>query len=285
MKLGAVEGGGTKFVCGIGTADGRIIDTLTIPTTTPEQTLGHVMQYFQQHDVAAIGFGSFGPVEIDPGKPLYGSMLKTPKPHWSHFPMLAYLRTQLKMPIVLTTDVNSAALGEVTWGAAAGLDNCLYMTVGTGIGAGAIINGLILHGMSHPEMGHMIVRRHEDDDFAGHCPFHEDCLEGLASGAAIESRVGIKAERLHEDHAVWDYVSYYIAQAIANIALMLSPKKVILGGGVMKQASLLPKIRDHVKRLINGYMPPVGDDWITTPKLGNYSALKGALVLARTVVP
>jgi fructokinase len=284
MKLGAVEGGGTKFVCGIGTADGRILDTLTIPTTTPEQTLGHVMQYFLQHDVAAIGFGSFGPVEIDPRKPLFGSMLKTPKPHWSGFPMLAYLKTQLTVPIALTTDVNSAALGEATWGAAAGLDNCLYMTVGTGIGAGAINNGLILHGLSHPEMGHMIVRRHADDTFAGSCPFHRDCLEGLASGTAIEARFGVKAQRLAEDHAIWEHVSYYIAQAILNIALVIAPKKVILGGGVMKQAHLLPRIRRHVQRMMNGYMP-VDDHWIVAPKLGDFSAVKGALVLARTVVP
>ncbi|MBO9600844.1 MAG: ROK family protein [Cohnella sp.] len=284
MRLGAVEGGGTKFVCGIGTADGHILDTITIPTTTPEQTLGHVMQYFMQHDVAAIGFGSFGPVETDPRKPLFGSILNTPKPHWSGFPMLAYMKTQLTVPIALTTDVNSAALGEVTWGAAAGLDNCLYMTVGTGIGAGAIVNGQILHGQTHPEMGHMILRRHADDTFEGQCPFHKDCLEGLASGPAIETRYGVKAFRLAEDHIGWDYVSYYVAQAITNIALVMSPKKVILGGGVMKQTHLFPKIQEHVRRMMNDYMP-LDDNWLVAPKLGDFSAIKGALALARAVVP
>jgi Transcriptional regulator/sugar kinase len=284
MRLGSVEGGGTKFVCGIGTADGHILDTLTIPTTTPEQTLGHVMQYFQQHDIAAIGFGSFGPIEIDSRKPLYGNMLKTPKPHWSGFPVLAYLKTQLTMPIALTTDVNSAALGEATWGTAAGLDNCLYMTVGTGIGAGAIVNGQILHGFMHPEMGHMIVRRHEEDAFEGHCPFHKDCLEGLASGRAIEARYGVKAHQLDSGHDVWELIAYYLAQAITNIALVIAPKKVVVGGGVLKQTHLLPRIRRHVRQMLNGYMD-VDDHWIVAPKLGDMSAIKGGLALARAIVP
>ena len=284
MKLGAIEGGGTKFVCGIGTPDGHILETITIPTTMPEQTLGHVMQYFMQHEVESIGFGSFGPVEIDPRKPLYGNMMDTPKPHWSGFPMMGYLRTELSAPIVLTTDVNSAALGEATWGAAAGLDNCLYMTVGTGIGAGAIVNGQILHGFMHPEMGHLLVRRHPDDAFAGICPFHQDCLEGLASGPAIEARYGIKAQKLEQDHIVWEHVAYYIAQAIVNIALVIAPKKVVIGGGVMKQPHLLPRIRRQAKRLMSGYMQ-LEEQWIVTPKLGEYSAIKGALALARSVVP
>lgn len=284
MKIGAVEGGGTKFVCSIGTPDGRILDSITIPTTMPEQTLGHVMQYLSQHDIEAVGFGSFGPVEIDPRKPLYGHMLDTPKPHWSGFPMLAYLQTQLTVPIALTTDVNSAALGEVTWGAAAGLDNCLYVTVGTGVGAGAIVGGQILHGFMHPEMGHLLIRRHPDDAYAGICPFHQDCLEGLASGPAIEARYGVKAHRLEQDHPVWDYIAYYIAQAIVNIAFVLAPKKVVLGGGVMKQVHLLTRIRQQAKRLMSGYMH-TDDQWIVTPKLGDYSAIKGALALARAIVP
>ena len=283
MKLGAIEGGGTKFLCGVGTAEGQIIESISISTTTPEQTLGHVIQYFAQHDVQAIGFGSFGPVEIDPANAAYGSMLDTPKPHWSKFPMLAYLKTQLAMPIVLNTDVNMAVVGEATWGAAAGLSSCLYMTIGTGIGAGAIVNEQLVHGFMHPEMGHMLVRRHEDDTYAGACPFHHSCLEGLAAGLAIEHRWGKQGASLGADHLAWEYEAYYIAQAIINAAAMLAPKKVIVGGGVMRQKQLLAKIRQEVLRLSNRYWP-LDEQWIVPPKLGEFSALKGALAVARTAV-
>ena len=280
MKLGAIEGGGTKFICGIGSADGHLLDSISIPTTTPEQTLGHVMQYFAQFDVQSIGFGSFGPVETDPSKLSYGQILNTPKPHWSGFPMLSYLKTQLQMPIVIDTDVNMAALGEATWGAAVGLDSCLYMTVGTGIGAGAIMNGRIVHGFSHTEMGHLLIRKHLDDSFKGNCPFHTDCLEGLAAGPAIEARSGRKGALLDKGDKLWNMEAYYLAQALVNIAFVLAPKKVIMGGGVMKQRQLFPYIREQVKHLMQDYLD-LPEDWIVPPGLGMFSGLKGALALAR----
>ncbi|WP_027086279.1 ROK family protein [Cohnella panacarvi] len=283
MKLGAIEGGGTKFVCGIGSADGHIIDSISIPTTTPEQTLGHVMQYFAPHNVQSIGFGSFGPVGTDSNKANYGRILNTPKPHWSGFPMLSYLKTQLHVPIAIDTDVNAAALGEATWGAAAGLDSCMYMTVGTGIGAGAIMKGKIVQGFSHSEMGHLLIRRHPDDHFPGACPFHGDCLEGMAAGPALEKRYGKKAALLDKEDKLWEIEAYYLAQALVNIAFVLSPKKVILGGGVMKQAQLFPYIREHVKQLMQSYLE-LPEDWIVAPKLGEFSALKGALALARAKI-
>ncbi|WP_054957952.1 ROK family protein [Paenibacillus dakarensis] len=281
MKLGAIEGGGTKFVCGIGSADGHLLDSISIPTTTPEQTLGHAMQYFTQFDIQAIGFGSFGPVETDPNKPRYGQILNTPKPHWSGFPMLSYLKTQLQMPIVIDTDVNMAALGETTWGAAVGLDSCLYMTVGTGIGAGAIMKGRIVHGFSHTEMGHLLIRKHSEDIFMGNCPFHRDCLEGLAAGPAIEARSGRKGVLVDREDKLWELEAYYLAQALVNIALVLAPKKVIMGGGVMKQMQLFPYIRQQVGHLMQDYIE-LPEDWIVPPGLGDFSALKGALALART---
>ncbi|MCQ6559184.1 ROK family protein [Paenibacillus mendelii] len=280
MKLGAIEGGGTKFICGIGSADGHLLDSISIPTTTPEQTLGHVMQYFAQFDVQSIGFGSFGPVGTDPNKSNYGQMLNTPKPHWAGFPMLSYLKTQLQMPIVVDTDVNMAALGEATWGAAVGLDSCLYMTVGTGIGAGAIMKGRIVHGFAHTEMGHLLIRKHREDTFNGNCPFHTDCLEGLAAGPAIEARSGRKGALLDREDQLWELEAYYLAQALVNIALVLMPKKVIMGGGVMNQTQLFPYIREQVKHLMQDYLE-LPEDWIVPPGLGKFSALKGALVQAR----
>ncbi len=280
MKLGAIEGGGTKFVCGIGNADGHLLDSISIPTTTPEQTLGHVMQYFAQFEVQSIGFGSFGPVETDSTKSSYGQILNTPKPHWSGFPMLSYLKTQLQMPIIINTDVNMAALGEATWGAAVGHDSCLYMTVGTGIGAGAIMNGEIIQGFSHSEMGHLLIRKHHEDSFKGNCPFHMDCLEGLAAGPAIEARSGRKGALLDREDALWEMEAYYLAQALINIAFVLTPEKVIMGGGVMKQKQLFPYIREQVKHLMQDYLE-LPEDWIVPPELGDFSALKGALALAR----
>ncbi|MDQ0916214.1 ROK family protein [Paenibacillus sp. V4I5] len=286
MLLGAIEGGGTKFVCGIGTADGEILDRISIPTTTPEDTLGNAMDFFASKEIQAIGIGTFGPIDVNPQSPAYGSVTRTPKPHWSGYRIVEHLKRCFDIPIGFDTDVNAAALGEATWGAAAGLNSCLYMTVGTGIGAGAIVEGKLVHGLTHPEMGHILVRRHPDDSYEGHCPFHKDCLEGLAAGPALEDRWGKKAFELGDTHFAWEIESYYIAQALVNYALILSPEKIIVGGGVMNQSHLFPLIREQVRKLLNGYVqhPALSEDndsYIVQPALSGNAGLCGALALAK----
>lgn len=198
--LGAIEGGGTKFVCAVGTSDGTVLDRISFPTASPEETLGRAAAFLADKGIAALGIGMFGPVDLSPGA-TYGCVSKTPKPHWSGYPVVDYFKRRFPVPIGFDTDVNAAALGEATWGAAAGLDSCLYMTVGTGIGAGAIAEGRLIHGLTHPEMGHIPVRRLQDDTYGGRCPFHRDCLEGLASGPAIEDRWERKACELEPEHS------------------------------------------------------------------------------------
>jgi fructokinase len=286
MLLGAIEGGGTKFVFGIGNADGEILDRISIPTTTPEATLGNAMDFFAAKEIQAIGIGTFGPIDVNPQSPAYGSVTKTPKPHWSGYRIVEHLKRYFDIPIGFDTDVNAAALGEATWGAAAGLNSCLYMTIGTGIGAGAIVEGKLVHGLTHPEMGHILVRRHPDDSYEGHCPFHKDCLEGLAAGPALEDRWGSKAFELGYTHSAWEIESYYIAQALVNYALILSPEKIIIGGGVMNQSHLFPLIREQVRKLLNGYVqhPAFSEDnnsYIVQPALGGNAGLCGALALAK----
>lgn len=286
MLLGAIEGGGTKFVCGIGTADGEILDRISIPTTTPEATLSNAMDFFVSKEIQAIGIGTFGPIDVNPQSPVYGSVTRTPKPHWSGYRIVDHLKRYFDIPIGFDTDVNAAALGEATWGAAAGLNSCLYMTIGTGIGAGAIVEGKLVHGLTHPEMGHILVRRHPDDSYEGHCPFHKDCLEGLAAGPALEDRWGKKAFELGDTHSAWEMESYYIAQALVNYAFILSPEKIIVGGGVMNQSHLFPLIREQVRKLLNGYVqhPAFSEDndsYIVRPALGGNAGLCGALALAK----
>lgn len=286
LLLGAIEGGGTKFVCGIGTEDGRIVERISIPTTTPEETLGAAMAFFKGKGIHALGFGSFGPIDVNPDSPTYGSVTKTPKPYWSDYRIVDHVKKELGVPVGFDTDVNAAALGEATWGAAAGLNSCLYMTVGTGIGAGAVVEGKLVHGLTHPEMGHIGVRRHPEDHYEGRCPFHMDCLEGLAAGPALEARWGVKGNELSADHPAWAMESYYIAQALVNYILILSPQKIILGGGVMGQPQLFPLVRTQVRELLNGYVqhPAIledNDTYIVPPGLGNNAGLCGALALAK----
>jgi fructokinase len=283
--LGAIEGGGTKFVLGVGTADGQIIERHSIPTTTPEETLGRTVQFFADKGVDAIGFGSFGPVDLNRSSSAYGSVTDTPKPYWSGYNVVAHMKRHLDVPIGFDTDVNAAALGEATWGAAVGLNSCLYITVGTGIGAGAVVEGKLVHGLTHPEMGHILVRRHPEDRYEGKCPFHRDCLEGLASGPAIGERWNAKAFELDNNHAAWEMEAYYLAQALMNFILILSPERIIMGGGVMKQLQLFPMIRRHVRELLNGYVkhPAImeeNDSFIVPPGLGDNAGLSGALALA-----
>ncbi|WP_169085144.1 ROK family protein [Paenibacillus sp. PL91] len=287
--LGAIEGGGTKFVCGIGTPEGEIIESISFPTTTPEETLGKAMNYFDNKGIQAIGIGTFGPIDVNSKSPTFGTVGKTPKPYWSGFPVIEYVKRHIDIPFGFDTDVNAAAVGEATWGAAKGLDNSLYMTIGTGIGVGAIVDGKLVHGLSHPEMGHILIRRHPEDSYAGHCPFHQDCLEGLACGPAIEARWSMKAYELNELHPAWQMESYYIAQALVNYILVLSPEKMILGGGVMNQLHLFPMLRDQVASLLNGYLQhPASsgteENFIVQPALGEKAGLTGALALAMSAL-
>lgn len=286
MLLGAIEGGGTKFVCGIGTTDGEVFERLSIPTRTPEETLDQVVGFFKKKGIAALGIGTFGPVDVNPNSPTYGSVMKTPKPHWSGYRILDHVSNHLDVPVGFDTNVNAAAMGEAVWGAAAGLNSCLYMTIGTGIGAGAILEGKLVHGLTHPEMGHISVNRHPLDSYEGHCPFHRDCLEGMASGPAVEKRWGMKAFELKNSHIAWEYESFYIGQALSNYILVLSPEKIILGGGIMNQAHLFPRIRQHVQTRLNDYVEHPAlteniENYIVPPVLGHNAGLIGALALAK----
>ena len=284
MLIGAIEAGGTKFVCGVGTDDGRILERTRIPTGRPEETVGRVLEFFRGKSVQAVGIGSFGPIDVSPASPQYGHITTTPKPGWSGFPLLASIRDALGVPAGWDTDVNAAALGEATWGAARGLDSCVYFTIGTGVGIGVYAEKRLLHGLVHPEGGHIPVRRHPEDGFAGVCPYHGDCLEGMASGPALEKRWGNPGAELPADHPAWAIEAHYIAQAVITAVLMLSPQKVILGGGVMHQTQLFPAVREAVKRGLNGYVraPEILeriDEYIVPPSLGDDAGLCGALAL------
>lgn len=284
MRIGAVEAGGTKFVCGVGNENGIIEDSISFPTEQPEQTVGRVIEYFRDKNVDAIGIGSFGPINLDRSSPEYGNVTTTPKTEWSGFPFLATIRREFDVPVGWDTDVNAAALGEASWGAARGLDSCVYYTIGTGVGVGIYSEGKLVHGLVHPEGGHVLVRRHPEDDFGGACPYHGDCLEGMASGPAIEKRWNRKGQELPADHPAWAIEAYYIGQAVTGTILLLSPKKVILGGGVMKQKHLFPIIREEVRKNLNGYVhaKEILDDidhYIVPPGLGDHAGLCGALAL------
>ena len=252
--IAAIEAGGTKFICGLGTEDGKVIERISIPTTTPEETMGKVIEYFSDKEFDVMGVGSFGPIDPVKGSETYGYITKTPKPYWSDFNMIGELKEKFNVPMEFDTDVNGAALAESWWGAGEGLKNVLYITVGTGIGAGAVVDGKMVQGLTHPEMGHISLKRHKDDKFEGRCPFHKDCLEGMAAGPAIEDRWGKKGFELAEVDEVWDMEAYYLAQALVNYILILSPQKIIMGGGVMKQKQLFPKIRKYVQETLNEYV-------------------------------
>jgi fructokinase len=285
MLYGAVEAGGTKFVCAVGDEKGNITDLIQLKTETPDVTMPAVVDFFRKYDLKAIGVGSFGPVDIDPTSATYGYITATPKTAWKNYPILKTLQDGLRIPVAFDTDVNAAAYGEWKRGAAKGLDGCLYITVGTGIGAGAIVGGRVLQGFSHPEMGHIFVRRHPDDRYEGKCPYHKDCLEGLAAGPALEERWGKKGAELADRPEVWEMEASYLAEALVQYILILTPKKIIMGGGVMKQAQLFPLIRQKVRRLLNGYMPfpcveDEIDDYIVPPALGDRAGITGALMMA-----
>ncbi|WP_035619139.1 ROK family protein [Lacticigenium naphthae] len=286
MKLlGAIEAGGTKFVCAVSDADLTIKDRVTIRTTTPKETMALVFDFFDQYELAAIGIGTFGPIDINKESETYGYITTTPKVAWAHFDFVGIMKERYAVPIGWTTDVNAAALGEVTKGAAQGKQSCVYLTVGTGIGGGAVVDGKPLEGYGHPEMGHILVRSHPEDDFSGLCPYHDYCLEGMAAGPSIEKRHGVKAIELAGDKKVWEIEAYYLAQALMSYTLTLSPEQIVIGGGVMKQKQLFPLVREAFKKLLADYVavPPL-EEYIVAPGLGDDAGITGSLLLAKEAV-
>jgi fructokinase len=285
---GGIEAGGTKFVCAIGTGPDDIRDEARFATTTPVETIGRAIAFFQtrQAELAAIGIASFGPVDPNPRSATYGFITSTPKPGWANTDFAGPIRQVLDLPVGFDTDVNGAALGEHRWGAAEGLDTFLYLTIGTGIGGGGMAGGRLMHGLVHPEMGHMLLRHDRTaDPFDGVCPFHGDCLEGLASGPALQARWGQPAEALPADHPAWPLQASYLALALTNLICSLSPQRIIMGGGVMMGPNLLPLIRARVQELLNNYVqaPEILDEidgYIVPPALGSRSGVLGAIALA-----
>ena len=296
MKLfGGIEAGGTKFVCAIGDANGNIQDKTTIATTTPAETIPKVIKYFQAMHVKqpldAIGIASFGPIDLKRDSKYYGYITTPPKTQWKLFDFVGTMRQALNLPCGWDTDVNGAALGEHYFGAAQDCDTFIYVTVGTGIGVGGMISGKLMHGLVHPEMGHIFIPHDwAKDNFVGVCPFHGDCLEGLASGPALNKRWGVTTcSDLPPEHPAWDLETTYLAIAFANYTLMLSAQKIVVGGGVMRNRTLLPKIRTKVRTLLNGYISHKRilsqmDQYIVAPGLGEQSGIFGALALAQTAL-
>jgi len=286
MYYGALEAGGTKMVCAIGTKEGQIIDQVSIPTLLPDETIPKIIGYFKDKDIMALGVASFGPLDPDPASPTYGYITSTPKPGWSDYDLVGSLSSALNVPIGFDTDVNGSLLGETCYGASKDLSDVIYITVGTGIGGGKLSGGKPVHGMLHPELGHVRMVPHPEDHYKGRCPFHGCCFEGMASGPAIEERWGAKAKDLADRDEVWELEAYYIGQALAGLILTLSPKRIILGGGVMHQEQLFPLIRAEVKKELNGYLRTAQleaiDDYIVPASLNDDQGIMGCIRLAMT---
>jgi len=286
-RYGALEAGGTKMVLSVLNEAGDILKRESIPTLTPEETMPAMIDFFRDNAVEALGIGCFGPLDLNPASPAYGSITATPKLAWRHYPILNEFRKALQIPVAIDTDVNGAALAEARLGAARGLGSCLYVTVGTGIGGGLIIGGEPVHGLVHPEFGHMLLAPEKNDPSPeGFCPYHKHCLEGLAAGPAIGKRWGKPAQELPPEHPAWELESTYIAQMCHNAIMAFSPEKIILGGGVMQQMFLFPIIRCKTLELLGGYLcSPVVErgleDYIVAPGLGVNSGVMGAYLLAK----
>jgi fructokinase len=291
--FGGIEAGGTKFNCMIAQGPDKIIAETTIPTRLPSETLTEVVRFFTETEkrlnisVSSIGVATFGPINLSPDEPNFGVITSTPKIKWQNTPILEILRSGFKVPVYIDTDVNAAAEAEGTWGAGMGLSDFIYLTVGTGIGGGVISNCRPIHGISHPEVGHMRIMHDKVlDPFEGICPFHHDCLEGLASGPAIKARWSQLPVDLPKEHPAWQLEAAYLAQAIHNLVLVCSPQKLILGGGVMQKAGLFEKIRNAVQASLNHYLntPLINEsieNYIVPPFLGNRSGMLGAIAIAQ----
>ncbi len=298
MLIGGIEAGGTKMVCAIGEVDetslkGRetigavsvqILERVSIPTETPAKTLPRMIDFFAERGIETLGIGCFGPVDLNKKSATYGYITKTPKTGWADCDMVGAFQKALGVPVGFDTDVNAAVLGEVMWGAGKGCDTAIYITIGTGVGVGVYCNGDLLHGLVHPEAGHILLQRHPKDTYAGRCPFHANCVEGLASGPAVEARWGKPAIELATCREVWEMEAYYIAQAIANYTLTYSPQKIILWGGIMHQKQLFAMVRTRVQEMLGGYVqhPLLQGDleaYIVAPELGDNPGIMGAFAL------
>jgi fructokinase len=282
---GGVEAGGTKFVCAVGDTPEAIQTSTVISTTTPTATLSQVIAFFRRHPIRRLGLATFGPIDLDQGSSTYGRILSTPKLAWQQCPIVDTLQTALQVPVAVDTDVNAAALAEATYGAGRGCDPVVYLTVGTGIGGGVMVHGQPLHGLMHPEIGHMLLARTPGDRRPSGCPFHEDCLEGLASGTAIQRRFG-DPETLPPEHEAWALEAAYLGQALATIVTILSPQRIITGGGVMRQLHLIPRIHEACAQVLRGYVPRLNaasdfESYIVPPVLGDEAGVIGALRLAQ----
>jgi len=285
--FGAIEAGGTKFVCAVGNGP-QDLETVQFPTTTPAETLERTVQFFQRFhgELRAVGIASFGPVDLRAGSPTYGFITSTPKAGWRDTDVARFVGNALGVPVGFDTDVSGAALGEARWGAAQGLSDFVYLTVGTGIGGGAVVHGQVLHGLMHPEMGHIRIPHDlAEDPYPGCCPFHGDCLEGLASGPSIQARWGANASELPPDHPGLSLEARYLASGLANWVCTLSPQRIVLGGGVVNQSLLFPLIRAELLRLLNGYIQvreitECAERFVVPAMLGSRAGVLGALVLA-----
>jgi fructokinase len=292
--FGGIEAGGTKFVCVVGNGPGDIQEEIRFPTTDPSQTLKQAVDFFKSYEdknnkLTSLGIASFGPIDLNPNSRTYGYVTSTPKPGWANTDVVGYFKRHFEIPIAWDTDVNGAAIGEGKWGAGKGLENFIYLTIGTGIGGGAIINGAPLHGLVHPEMGHMQMPHDwQKDPYKGKCPYHGDCFEGMAAGPALNERWGQPAETLGADHPAWDLEAHYIALALQTFICSFSPQRIILGGGVMQQEQIFRLIREKVKFYLNGYVqaPEIlekVDEYIVPPGLGNQAGMLGAIAMAQQI--
>lgn len=289
-----IEAGGTKWVCMLAAHPDDIRATTRFPTTQPDETIGKAIQFVKENmpasGIKALGIGSFGPIDLNRNSPTYGFITTTPKPGWAHTDLLKPFLEAFNLPTGFDTDVSAAALGEARWGAARGLSDFVYLTVGTGIGGAAIVNNNLVHGLIHPEMGHMPVPHDRaQDPFPGICPYHGDCLEGLATGPAITARWGERGENLSPGHPAWQLEAHYLALGLANLVTILSPQRIILGGGVMEQQQLFLLIRSRLQEILGGYIPAREileqiDGYVIPPYLGSQAGVLGAIALAQQKV-
>lgn len=285
MLFGGLEAGGTKMVCAIGDENGKIIDRARFDTATPEITMPKMIEYFKGFNIKALGISCFGPIDLNKKHKTFGYILKTTKIAWADYDIVGTFKKALNVPVGLDTDVNGACLAEATYGAGKNLDNVVYFTIGTGIGAGVYLNGKLQHGLLHPETGHMFVKRHPKDDYEGCCIFHHDCLEGLASGPAIEARFGKKGEYLTGNKEFIEMESYYLAQGVCNAIFAYSPEVIVLGGGVMHQDGLIEETRKKVVSMLNGYIQAKEiteniDKYLVLPALKDDAGALGSIELA-----
>ncbi len=284
-RIGAVEAGGTKMVLAIGDEAGHVTEREEIPTTTPDDCVAEMVEWFRARDVDALGIGAFGPTAVNPSDPRFGQILETPKTVWKYYDLRGAFVRGLNVPVGYDTDVNVACLGEVVFGSAKGLSNVVYVTIGTGIGAGVMVEGNLLHGMLHAEAGHIIVPRVPGDDATCVCPYHDCCFEGMAAGPAIEHRWGKKGYELADRDEVWELESTYLAEGVSTYVLCYSPQKIVLGGGVMKQEQLFPLVRQKTLKMLNGYLvtPELQDidNYIVPAGCGGDQGILGSLELGR----